>query len=756
MRTALTVRMLESVAFVILQVLSGWPCEALMNEHQETANSVIFLRPQAELDEKPWLSGVQCLEAYMKIAFISRARLTRAYNVLITNSYNISSPGLEIQDGITKLLNEVISQSNERGRRFYQLRAVYDNNKYVKLKISDSAVISTDYYIIIVDSADLLRQLMRDYISRMNSWNPGARFLLLYNNSTRRDSEHAVAMELFTLLQKQYYVHQIALLYATADLNYSFSVMDYYNHENCRTIRVSKIGECTNGQPQPSTAEVKRKLRKFEREIEIKNCTFLMCAAIAAPFVEKNCHAGIELRIITFMRNRLKFKIKQSCKRDNRGVREENGTWTGLLGKLIDRNCDFILGGFYPDNEVNEDFWASTCYLSDSYTWYVKLADRRPAWIALYQIFQDETWMCFLALLLLTWLFWYFFVNVLPEPSDHKDLSLAGINAMAVSLCVSVEERPECYASRIFFLALSFYGVNVVAVYTSQLISVFTDPGFLHQIDTLKEVIEADIPFGGPDENQDWFENDEDMWIFEKYNDSSLFIPNSANLRAVKNGKRVLLASRMYVLQDRLADQIFAFPQNVFSTPLQIITKAGFPLIPDFNWLIGAMRDHGIFQKIEQDFHYNNTYLNRISRMRPDFKKSTIVLTTDHLKGPFCILIIGIVVGIILFICELIYYWITATCLNKNTTTKQSKKAPKGKGFKRTKKSFKVKTRSAGTWWPLKKRFRKSRKNSARQQGKMKSNNNRQIGEQTYEVNAVRDIRFTPIKRRYVDLRVFY
>lgn len=309
MRTAQTVGMLASTVFVILHILNAWPCQALMNEHQETANSVIFLRPQAELDEQPWLSGVQCLEAYMKITFTNRARLTRAYNMLISNSYNISSPALEIQHGITKLLNEVISQSNERGRRFYQLRTVFDKEKYVKIKMGNNAVISTDYYIIIVDSVELLRQLMKNFISRMNSWNPGARFLLLYNNPIRRDSEHTVAMELFTLLQKQYYVHQIALLYANSDVGYSFSVMDYYSHANCRTIRVTKIGECTNGLPQPSAAELKRKLRKFEREIEMKNCTFQMCAAISAPFVEKNCNAGIELRIINFMRNRLKFKV---------------------------------------------------------------------------------------------------------------------------------------------------------------------------------------------------------------------------------------------------------------------------------------------------------------------------------------------------------------------------------------------------------------------------------------------------------------
>ncbi|CAD7011378.1 unnamed protein product [Ceratitis capitata] len=759
MRPLRNMKRIEGSAFAITHFLSTWlQCYALMNEHQETANSVIFLRPPAEMGPEPWISGIDCLEAFTKIVFTNRVRLTRSYNMLITNSYNISSPALEIQDGFIKLINEAITQSTERGRRFYQLRTVFDNEPYVKQKLGDSAVIFTDYYVIILDSVELLRVLMRDFISRMVSWNPGARFLLLYNNPLRRDSEHEIAMELFTLLQKQYYVHQIGLLYSTGRVDYSFLVMDYYNNANCRTIRVSKIGECKNGIPQPTAAEVKRKLRRFERDIEIKNCTFKMCAAVSAPFVERDCRTGLELLIVSFMRSRLNFKIQQTCEEENRGVREENGTWTGLLGKLFDRDCDFVLGGFYPDDEVNENFWASTCYLSDSYTWFIKLADPRPAWIALLHIFKEETWICFIVLLLLTWIFWYFFVNMLPEPKDHKDFSLAGINAMAVSICVTVEERPECFASRIFFLAATFYGMNVVAIYTSKLISVFTDPGYLHQIHDLEEVIAADIAFGGPDENQDWFQNEDDIWIFDKYNDSDLFIPNSENLHAVRHGERVILASRMYVLQDRIADEVFAFPENVFTTPLQIITKAGFPLIPDFNWLIGAMSDHGIFQKLENDFRYNNTYLNRISRMRPDFKESAIVLTTDHLKGSFSILFVGIVGGIILFVCELFYYWILAPRLRrgskeqklKETKMKHTKEKRRNKLDHEKKPENKNKKRNL--CWP----FRKFAGKKTVALKKKKAKRRERLDNKTHEIVLVESLRFTPIKRRHIDLHGFY
>lgn len=188
--------------------------------------------------------------------------------------------------------------------------------------------------------------------------------------------------------------------------------------------------------------------------------------------------------------------MNQRCEHESRGVREEAGNWSGLLGRLNKKTCDFILGGFYPDNDVIRDFWVSDSYLEDSYTWFVKLADPRPAWMALYSIFEKFTWMAFVVMLLITWITWSILVNLLPEPPESRELSLTGINSLAVSICVSVNERPICLASRFFFLLLAAYGLLVTSTYTSKLISVFSNPGILHQIHTLGEVVEFGIPFG--------------------------------------------------------------------------------------------------------------------------------------------------------------------------------------------------------------------------------------------------------------------
>lgn len=270
-------------------------------------------------------------------------------------------------------------------------------------------------------------------------------------------------------------------------------------------------------------------------------------------------------------------QTNQTCTRETRGEDHGDGDWSGLLGRLSDGECDFIMGGFYPDNEVTEHFWGSDCYLQDAHTWYAKLADRRPPWQAMVGIFTFSTWMSFLLVLVLSWLFWYALVRILPEPQYFQPLSLTGINALGVTICFAVQERPICDATRLFFLALALYGINLVSTYTSKMIETFQFPGLLHQLDELQEVMESGIPFGGEEESHDWFENDDDMWIFKGYNTSSAFRPRSANLQEVKNGLRCILSSRMYVMQNRHANDIFAFPENVFTSPIQMIMKAGFP-----------------------------------------------------------------------------------------------------------------------------------------------------------------------------------
>lgn len=53
----------------------------------------------------------------------------------------------------------------------------------------------------------------------------------------------------------------------------------------------------------------------------------------------------------------------------SRGEPFGNGSWDGILGLLRDDQCDFVVGGFFPDYDVHDDFGVTAAYLQDAYTW---------------------------------------------------------------------------------------------------------------------------------------------------------------------------------------------------------------------------------------------------------------------------------------------------------------------------------------------------------------------------------------------------
>ncbi|KAM8713199.1 hypothetical protein ACLKA7_013501 [Drosophila subpalustris] len=606
--------------------------DGIVNPSNESANMVIYMLPPKEMGFHIWEVGVDCLDSFAQIFFFRNPleRLTRAYNLMTTTVFNLSVPAAQIQIGFSKRINEAISDPTmPPEREFYQLRVISD---IVKTSKFFGELLLADNYVIVVDSVQGLNKLMRDYVSKSRSWNPGARFLVLFHNAQLRDKPWGVASKIFNDLMTNFYVHRVALLYANSSTDYNILVNDYYSNVDCRTLSVQSVGQCQNGQLYPSPHAVHVAMLDYISGFSPRNCTFYVCASIAAPFVEEDCVLGLEMRILGFMRNRLNFMTNQTCSRETRGEHQGDGNFNGLLAKLSDGECDFIMGGFYPDNEVTDYFWGSDCYLQDAHTWFAKLADRRPAWQAMVGIFALSTWISFLLALVLSWLFWYALVRILPEPEFYQQLSLTGINALGVTIGVAVQERPICDATRLFFLALTLYSINLVATYTSKMIETFQYPGYLHQLDDLREVVAAGIPFGGEEECRDWFENDDDEWIFKAYNSSLQFRPRTENLMDVERGMRCILSSRMYIMQNKYADDIFAFPQNIFTSPMQLIMKAGFPFMFEMNTIIRNMRDMGIINKIDSDFRFNNTYLNRISKMRPNFAATVIVLTTEHMR----------------------------------------------------------------------------------------------------------------------------
>ncbi|GAB0096110.1 ionotropic receptor 60a [Sergentomyia squamirostris] len=386
--------------------------------------------------------------------------------------------------------------------------------------------------------------------------------------------------------------------------------------------------------------------------MQLQNCNLKICCQVSPPFVEEDCMDGIEMSMISIMRERMQFLPEIICTNMTRGE-VENGEPSDLLAELKARRCDLLIGSFFPDNDL-EDFGESVTYLADSYTWFAPLADYTAPWKSLLIIFYTSTWALLIFSLIWTGMMWFVLGKYsFRENHHHRLFILCLLNAWQVLLGISANNRPRFTPLRIIFLSLALYGLNIATIYTSKLIIVFTHPSFDDQIDSMEKILKSGLPFGGRTEYLDWFRNDEDQVILDRFNTSVNFQPNVASLKRVEDRKQILLANRMFVLSNNYNSRIYGFPENVFSNPMEIITTKGFPLMLDFNNIINTLKDCGILNKLCNDFMYKITILLHIRNHQSNIESDT-VLTVNHLQGAFIILMYGYLISILMFTFEII------------------------------------------------------------------------------------------------------
>ena len=146
-------------------------------------------------------------------------------------------------------------------------------------------------------------------------------------------------------------------------------------------------------------------------------------------------------------------------------------------------------------------------------------------WKGLVKIFKPTLWYATAIVFLVSWIFWIVLGKFSNESSQHKNHNITFFNVLAINLGISIHNRPILSPLRILFVILAVYSMTLFSLYTSKLITVFTNPKLAYQIDSIEEILQSDIKIGGRSENMDWFNNGDetDMKIFERYNSSEAF-----------------------------------------------------------------------------------------------------------------------------------------------------------------------------------------------------------------------------------------
>lgn len=512
-----------------------------------------------------------------------------------------------------------------------------------------------------------------------SSFNEEAKFLILHNNPKNRSNGNEISLRILDNLFS-YRAVNVVVMHASDAFSYDIYTGDpFRDPSTCGKMKADNIGRCENG--ELSNFNVTQHHLSIDRIPDVmENCTFKFCARVQEPFVKEGCHDGLEILIMKFLQNVMKINVDIECSDMDRGELDENGEWTDLLGLVRRDSCDIVGGAFFPDFEVHADFAATEFYFQDFYTFYVKRADLAPRWIGLVTIFKIRAWTAFGVVLIISWIFWWI-MGCISRPREgiqHRQIILTLINVIAVQLGVSANNRPLHNSLRMFFSFFAIYSLTINAIYTSKLITVFTNPVHDYQIDTIQEILDKNFSIGGRTENMDWFEDgdDVDRLVFERYNHSADFRPSTKNIeRIIENGNIALLMSKLFARSDHLYSDIHGLTQSMFSNNIEMIVERGFPLLRKINKILSIMREQGFMSQLNADFTHNTTILSRIKKAAKNYRQNNveyseedidvfedeeevvdedpqIVLSLEHLEGGFTLLVMGYLVSAAVFILE--------------------------------------------------------------------------------------------------------
>ncbi|XP_058829349.1 uncharacterized protein LOC131688823 [Topomyia yanbarensis] len=624
---------------------------------------IVYVRIKNERGPAAVQAGLSCLELLTNTFFFATDSV-QIQNIVVFHLQHLSSPSREIEIGFLQSHHAQYTEKGHRGDHQFQLKVMSDKQPLSKIRniqFIDHKLI--DFYVIVIDGYGKLERAMR-YVSASYSFNPRGKYVILHNNPDERDQDDQYALQVLNFMFINHHSVNVLVAFAIDLMTYNVYTGDpYHGEENdCGQMKTLKVATIVNGTYKNKVlAETMIQMPKVPPQME--HCTFQFCTRVASPFIDYGCQSGLEIEIMQLLQESMKFKVNVSCSTMERGELLEDGIhWSDLLGMVRDDFCDIIAGSFYPDYDVHMDFAGTTLYFLDYYTWFVRKAGLANHWKVLLSIFELATWKLLAAVLLVSSVAWFFIGYNLPEANAHKQLAICFLNTWCVFLGISSNNRPCRNSLRFFFITLAIYGMNVTTIYTSKLIYAFTSPPRSYQIDTVSEILDSNVLLGGRMEYEDWFRqgDKEDLRVSARYDNSEPFQPSPANLRAVAEGQRVILMSRMYVLHSHYRNDIHGLTKDVFANQVEMIVEKGFPLLPKFNRIISNLNDMGITGKLFEDFVYNVTFLDRIREtLHPDEDhyeevESEIVLTLEHLQSAFFTYVLGIGISGFIFLVELI------------------------------------------------------------------------------------------------------
>ncbi|KAF5301865.1 hypothetical protein FQR65_LT08697 [Abscondita terminalis] len=299
----------------------------------------------------------------------------------------------------------------------------------------------------------------------------------------------------------------------------------------------------------------------------------------------------------------------------------------------------------YKTNNYKSDLSIkdATVFYYEDMVWNVPAPKRISPLAVLKITFKPLLWLFVVLAFFSTSTLWWLLGKLLKE--HHNSYFEVFFGVYSITLFGLSLRVPRTWALRYAFITYVIYAIHIQTAFTSNLIQILTVAQYEPRINSLQDLAESDLPILIRDDTFTWLNS----------------IETKSPLHKKIYDKFIVLTPIRFhdaILQKNLTNTSILWNYDLFNYYESGTTKSSFSgysivnLWPGFNRAVSVLFEAGFvdsyintFQKINTRYYYEQGFVNIQNGNK-------IVITLEHLSSIFAVWILGLFLGIIVFVIE--------------------------------------------------------------------------------------------------------
>lgn len=406
--------------------------------------------------------------------------------------------------------------------------------------------------------------------------------------------------------------------------------------------------------------------------VDLKGCPIRASTFEFYPFVICDKHTGIDGLEIRIMRSiadgmNMTLILRIPSGDDRGGIQLKNGTWTGLRADIMYGKADIAFASLLRKLEDHLIFDDTINYFTDRFTWFVARAKSYPRWLCMARVFDPMTWLVGFLVIILSSIFMRVLCSF--RTVKHKEVSdkywrfaICLSSIWAVFLGEGIPIMPCSLPLRTFFLSMIIYSLAVNTIFQTFLTSYVVNPGLLHQISTVDELLDSDLIYAFYYVLDHFFTEEFLQKLKPRVQCEPFkcldYVATQDNY-ATFCGRALLAYIVDQLVKQEGKHEIYAFREDSFQLNSVMLMPKGSHLFDRVNVVMTHIVEAGLpnqFLKSILDARGIEAGILALQDLGDEYS----ALSLNHLQGSFFFLLMGITLGLAMFLLEVIKYYLSS------------------------------------------------------------------------------------------------